>query len=92
MSDQQQDQTLALITALTASDCWLSAGACSVYLGLATPGGKINRRGFLERVACKSSFPIPLSIGSKKAWKKSEVAQWADDERRIQENERGGGR
>jgi hypothetical protein len=77
------DHTLALIAALVQGDRWLNADACAVFLGLVTPAGEPNRRGFLERVACRSSFPEPLVIGSEKKWKKSEVERWADDERKI---------
>lgn len=74
--------SIAALTALIAGDCWLSADACAVYLGLVTKG-EPNRRGFLERVAVRSSFPKPLIIGNEKKWKKSEVAMWVDDERKI---------
>lgn len=74
---------IAALTALVAGDCWLSADACAVFLGLINSKGEPNRRGFLERVACRSSFPKPLIIGNEKKWKKSEVATWADDERKI---------
>lgn len=78
------DDTMTLITVLTAGDCWLSADACALYLGMMTPDGRPNRRRFLETVAPRTSFPAPLQIsGQQKAWKKSEVAQWAEDERRI---------
>lgn len=77
------DHTIATITALIAGDRWLSADACAIFLGMATSDGKPNRRGFLERVACRPSFPAPLVIGNEKKWKKSEVDQWAEDERKI---------
>lgn len=64
-------------------DPWLSADVCAVYLGLVTPTGKPNRRGFLERVACRPSFPKPLVIGKEKKYRRSEVEQWAEDERKI---------
>lgn len=82
---EQKDDTITLLTVLSTGDCWLSADACAVFLGLTTPAGKPNRRGFLERVAVRGSFPRPLLIGNEKKWKKSEVDQWADDERRIQQ-------
>jgi hypothetical protein len=72
----------ALIAALVAGDRWLNADACAVYLGMVTPAGKPNRRGFLERVQCKPDFPAPLVIGGHKAWRKSEVDRWADDQRK----------
>lgn len=79
----ESDTTVALIAALVAGDRWLNADACAVYLGMVTPKGEPNRRGFLERVACKPDFPAPLEIGAQKAWKKSEVDEWAEDQRRI---------
>ncbi|OUL25851.1 hypothetical protein BV378_14025 [Nostoc sp. RF31YmG] len=72
-----------LIAALAIGDCYLSADACAVLLGLTTKDGAPNRRGFLERVAVRGSFPPPLIIGNEKKWKKSKVLQWADDEARI---------
>ncbi len=74
--------TLATLAALIEGDRWLNADSCSVVLGLITPEGKPNRRGFLERVACRPSFPAPLQIGNEKKWKRSELLRWADDERR----------
>lgn len=76
------DSGLVALAAMITGDRWLSADSCAVYLGLLTKG-EPNRRGFLERVACRSSFPKPLIIGNEKKWKKSEVEQWADDERRC---------
>lgn len=48
-----------------------------------TPKGKVNRRGFLERVAVRTSFPKPLHLGGEKKWKRREVMIWAEDERGI---------
>ncbi len=84
----QKDSTVALLAALIEGDRWLNADACAVYLGLIVPDGKPNagqpnRRGFLERVACRPSFPKPLVIGNEKKYKKSEVDRWAEDERKI---------
>lgn len=67
---------IALIAALVAGDRWLSADACAAYLG------GITRRTFLETIACKPNFPAPLPLGKVKAWKKSEVDQWAENYRR----------
>jgi hypothetical protein len=75
------DNTLALIAALVAGDRWLSADACAVYLGMVTPKGTPNRRGFLERVACRPDFPRPNPVT--RTWKKSEVDEWADEQRRA---------
>jgi hypothetical protein len=74
------NDTYAMIAALVAGDRWLSADACSVYLGMITPQGKPNRRRFLERVACRPDFPQPNPIT--RSWKKSEVDLWAMNQRR----------
>lgn len=74
---------LSILAALIEGDRWLNADACAVFLGLVTSDGKPNRRGFLERVACRPSFPSALVIGNEKKWKKSEVDRWAEDERKI---------
>lgn len=77
------DSTVALIAALVQGDRWLNADAAAVYLGMVKPDGAPNRRGFLERVACRPDFPVPLEIGNQKAWKKSELDEWAEDQRRL---------
>lgn len=79
----EPDSTVALIAALVAGDRWLNASACAAYLGMVTPKGETNRRGFLERVACMPGFPVPLELGSQKTWKKSEVDEWAVEQRRA---------
>lgn len=83
MAAETNDTALALIAALVKGDRWLNADACSVYLGMVTPKGQPNRRGFLERVACRPDFPKALELGQQKAWKKSEVDDWADEQRRA---------
>lgn len=77
---EEKTDTYAMIAALVAGDRWLSADACAVYLGMLTPQGKPNRRGFLERVACRTDFPKPNTIT--RSWKKSEVDLWAMNQRR----------
>jgi len=77
------DRTLEVILAFAKGDAWLSADATAAHLGMFTPKGKINRRGFLDRVASRGSFPKPLVIGAEKKWKRFEVDQWAEDERRL---------
>lgn len=78
------DNTVTLIAALVQGDRWLNADACAVYLGLRpTKKGEPNRRGFLERIACKPGFPQPLEHGVEKVWKKSEIDEWADEQRRL---------
>jgi len=77
--DIESTNYLALIAALVAGDRWLSADACSVYLGMVTPSGKPNRRGFLERVACRPDSPKPNPVT--RSWKKSELDDWAMETR-----------
>jgi len=77
------DPTIAVLAAMIEGERWLSADSCAVLLGLTTPEAKANRRGFLERVACRPSFPTPLQIGNEKKWKRSELLKWADDQRKI---------
>jgi len=66
---------LCLIAALVAGDRWISADACAVFLGMLTPKGRPNRRGFHERVACRPDFPKANPVT--RSWKKSEVDEWA---------------
>jgi len=73
------NEALALIAALVNGDRWLNADACAVFLGMVTPNGSPNRRGFLERVACRPDFPKPNPIT--RSWKKSEVDEWAVNRR-----------
>lgn len=75
-----------LLAALVKGDCWLSADQCAAYLGLfERKTGRPNRRAFLERVAVLPSFPRALTMsGSTRAWKKSEVEDWAITHRRHQ--------
>ena len=82
------DCTLATLAALIEGDRWLSADSCAVFFGLVVANGKPNagrpnRRGFLERVATRPSFPKPLIIGNEKKWNKSEIARWAKDHQRL---------
>lgn len=74
------DKQLALIAALLHGDRWLSADAAAVFLGMVTPSGVPNRRGFLERVACRPDFPKPNPVT--RSWKKSELDEWAMNQRR----------
>lgn len=76
MAESPTHDTVALIAALVAGDRWLSAEACAAYLG------GITKRTFLENIACKPNFPAALPLGKVKAWKKSEVDQWAENYRR----------
>jgi hypothetical protein len=75
-----RDETVTMIAALVAGDPWLSADACAVYLGMVKPDGKINRRGFLERVACLPDFPKANPVT--RSWKKSEVDDWSREQQR----------
>lgn len=73
---------VATLLAMAREGEWLCADACAFLLGMLTPKGKVNRRGFLERVAVRTSFPKPLQLGGEK-WKREEVMRWAEDERQI---------
>lgn len=64
---------VATLVAMAREGEWLNADACAFLLGMLTPKGKINRRGFQERVAVRTSFPKPLHLGGEKKWKRSEV-------------------
>lgn len=80
MGEYSQAELLGLITGMVNGDRWLSADACAVFLGMLTPQGKPNRRGFLERVACRPDFPKPNPIT--RSWKKSEIDEWAMNQKR----------
>lgn len=69
------NDTYVMIAAMVNGDRWLCADAAAIYLGMVSPQGKPNRRGFLERVACRPDFPKPNPIT--RSWKKSEVELWA---------------
>ena len=79
--DLDLEKQLGLIAALVAGDRWLSADAAAVYLGRVSPRGMPNRRGFLERVACRPDFPKPNPVT--RSWKKSELDEWAMNQRRA---------
>lgn len=74
---------VSTLVAMAREGEWLCADACAFLLGMLTPKGKVNRRGFLERVAVRTSFPKPLHLGGEKKWKRSEVTTWAEDERKV---------
>lgn len=74
---------VATIAAMARDAEWLNADACAFILGLTNRAGKVNRRAFLERVAVRSTFPKPMTIGAKKLWNREAVVMWAEDEARI---------
>ncbi|MGN6227120.1 MAG: hypothetical protein ACTHNM_06785 [Dyella sp.] len=74
------EKQLSLIAALVAGDRWLSADAAAVFLGMVSSSGMPNRRGFLERVACRPDFPRPNPVT--RSWKKTELDAWAMNQRR----------
>lgn len=74
---------IAVIAAMAKDGEWLNADACAFLLGMVTPKGLVNRRGFLERVAVRGSFPKPLQLGGEKKWRRAEVVRWAEDEAKI---------
>ncbi len=61
----------------------LDADACAFLLGMKSRDGSINRRGFLEQVAVKGSFPKPVLLAGKKRWPRVAVLRWIDDEAKI---------
>ena len=71
------------IAAMARDAEWLNADACAFLVGMRNRKGEINRRGFLERVAVRSSFPRASMIAGGKRWKREDVLRWADDEARI---------
>jgi predicted DNA-binding transcriptional regulator AlpA len=73
----REDDIANILALLMKGDCWLSADACAAYLG------GIKRRTFLETIACRPDFPNGLPVGNRKAWKKSEVEEWAQNTRRA---------
>lgn len=82
-SENTKDYTLDALAAGALGDLWLSADAVALVLGMMTPKGLPNRRGFLEHVACRPGFPRPVQIGNQKKWRKSAVMEWAEEEARV---------
>lgn len=74
---------VSTLVAMAREGEWLCADACAFLLDMLTPKGKVNRRGFLERVAVRTSFPKPLQLGGEKKWRRVDVVRWAEDEARI---------
>lgn len=62
---------------------WLSADSCAELLDLRTRDGRPNRRAFLERYACRQSFPVPAGTGAMRRWERSAVLRWMADEAKI---------
>lgn len=83
MTDQQHDNAEHI--ALMARDArLLDADGCAFLLSMRDRNGRINRRGFLERVAVKPSFPKAVDIpGVGRRWPRDAVVQWIADEARI---------
>lgn len=79
----EKDYTLEVLAAVTAGDAYLSADATAVFLGMFTPAGKPNRRGFLERIACRPDFPAGVTLGAQTVWRKSKVDEWMTEQERI---------
>lgn len=63
---------------------WLSAESCAEKLDLRTRDGKVSRRAFLERYACRPSFPAPAGNGRDRRWEWIAVDRWMKDEAKIQ--------
>lgn len=78
------DEIDILTVAAMARDAeWLNADACAFLLGMQNRKGEINRRGFLERVAVRPSFPCAAVIAGVKKWRRIDVVRWAEDEAKI---------
>ena len=56
---------------------WLSADSCAELLDLP------NRRAFLERYACRPSFPVPAGTGKGRRWERVAVIRWMQDEAKM---------
>lgn len=65
-----------------AESLWLSADSCAELLDLK------NRRAFLERYACRPSFPAPAGHGKDLRWERAAVLRWMQDEAKIQARRR----
>jgi len=75
---------VAVIAALARDGLLLDADACAFLLCVRDRAGNISRRGFLERVAVKGSFPRPVHIEDVgKRWRREDVIRWAENEVRI---------
>lgn len=82
-ADDAKDYTLIALVASGHGDVWLCADSTAVALGMFTPKGLPNRRGFLENVACQPGFPAGVQIGNQKKYRKSAVMEWAEEEARA---------
>ena len=71
------------IAAMSRDAEWLTSDACAFVLGMHSRDGSLNTRGFMERVAHRSSFPKPAHIGGRLRWKREDVIRWAEDEAKI---------
>lgn len=62
----------------------LDAEACAFLLCIRDRSGAVSRRGFLERVAVRGSFPRPVVLPEVgKRWRRSDVVKWAEEEAKI---------
>ncbi len=62
----------------------LDAEACAFLLCIRDRSGAVSRRGFLERVAIRGSFPRPIVLPDVgKRWRREDVVRWAEDEAKI---------
>lgn len=69
--------------ALADGDRWLNSYAAAIHLGMMDASGGVKLRAFLE-LAATPDFPDPLRIGKNRVWRKSELDEWAFEERRTQ--------
>lgn len=76
---------LTELLAVVRGDQCLNADACALFLGLVKDDGSPNRRGFLERIACRPDFPRMNPVT--RTWRRPEVAEWDEEQRRIKRNQ-----
>jgi hypothetical protein len=70
--------------AMAAGDCWLSPYSCAIHLGLIDADGHVKLRTF-QALKDTPGFPAPLRIGKNSVWRKSELDEWAHEQRRIRQ-------
>lgn len=68
--------------ALSDGDRWLAPLAAAIHLGMMDRDGGVKLRSFLA-LADTPGFPAPLRTGKLRAWRKSELDAWAEEQRRI---------
>lgn len=83
MSVVEKTSAAVLSAALADGDRWLAPLAAAIHLGMMDRLGEVKLRSFLA-IADTPGFPDPLRIGKNRMWRKSELDEWAIEQRRIQ--------